>query len=156
MCQLLPSAFGLCVPIVAMCFCHVQHIWMVDSKGLITTKRRPDGNHLPSHKRLMARDDEEPIKELKDVIAHVKPHALIGLSAAGPSWHEVRACSGDGSAPQVSENDHVFDATPHALLRLSVFEQRPLRIRSMPTRLSAQNCFQAIPWRGLHGQVVHA
>lgn len=29
-----------------------------------------------------------PLQELKDIIAHVKPHALIGLSAAGPSWPE--------------------------------------------------------------------
>ena len=29
-----------------------------------------------------------PLQELKDIIAPVKPHALIGLSAAGPSWPE--------------------------------------------------------------------
>ena len=80
-------------------FAHMQHIWMVDSKGLIT-KKREDGDHLPKHKQLMARDDEEPIKSLKEVIAHVKPHALIGLSAAGPSWHKVRACLGAPRAHQ--------------------------------------------------------
>lgn len=28
------------------------------------------------------------LQDLKDIVAHVKPHALIGLSAAGPSWPE--------------------------------------------------------------------
>lgn len=59
---------------------------MVDSKGLITTKR---GDKLPKHKLEMARDDELPIKDLKEIIAHVKPHALIGLSGAGPSFTKV-------------------------------------------------------------------
>ncbi|BDA50170.1 NADP-dependent malic enzyme [Coccomyxa sp. Obi] len=60
-----------------------KHIWMVDSKGLITKKR---GDKLPSHKLEMAREDDPPLKDLKDIIAHVKPHALIGLSGAGPSF----------------------------------------------------------------------
>ncbi len=59
---------------------------MVDSKGLITKKR---GDKLPSHKQQMARDDDPPLKDLKDIIAHVKPHALIGLSGAGPSFKKV-------------------------------------------------------------------
>ena len=59
---------------------------MVDSKGLITKKR---GDKLPSHKQQMARDEDPPLKDLKDIIAHVKPHALIGLSGAGPSFKKV-------------------------------------------------------------------
>lgn len=62
----------------------------MDSKGLITKKR---GDKLPSHKELMAREDDPPLKDLKDIIAHVKPHALIGLSGAGPSFKKVRAQS---------------------------------------------------------------
>jgi malic enzyme len=65
---------------------------MTDSKGLITRKR-PDGDHLPKHKQEMARADDPPLKSLKEVIAHAKPHALIGLSGAGPSWTKARACS---------------------------------------------------------------
>ena len=60
---------------------------MVDSKGLITKKR---GDKLPSHKLEMAREDDPPLKDLKDIIAHVKPHALIGLSGAGPSFKKAR------------------------------------------------------------------
>ena len=67
---------------------HVQHIYMMDSKGLITTKR---GDKLPQHKQLMAHGDDVPVlKDLKDVIALVKPHALIGLTGGGPAWHKVR------------------------------------------------------------------
>ena len=73
------SRFGPCA----------QHIWMVDSKGLITRKRK-DGDHLPKHKQAMARVDDPPLESLKDVIAHAKPHALIGLSGAGPSWNKAR------------------------------------------------------------------
>ncbi|CAL5222208.1 g4539 [Coccomyxa viridis] len=61
-----------------------KHIYMMDSKGLITTKR---GDKLPEHKKLMAHGDDVPVlKDLKDVIAHVKPHALIGLTGAGPAF----------------------------------------------------------------------
>ncbi len=28
------------------------------------------------------------LQDLKDIIAHVKPHALIGLSAQGGAWKE--------------------------------------------------------------------
>ena len=66
----------------------MQHIYMMDSKGLITTKR---GDKLPQHKQLMAHGDDVPVlKDLKDVIAHVKPHALIGLTGAGPAFKKVR------------------------------------------------------------------
>lgn len=63
-------------------------LYLVDSKGLVTTSR---GDTLPAHKRPFARDPSEPdfpgdIKELKAIVGAVKPHAVIGLSAAGPSW----------------------------------------------------------------------
>ena len=61
---------------------------MVDSKGLITTSR---GDKLPEHKKQMARSDDTPnMKDLAEIIAYVKPHALIGLSGAGPSFEQVR------------------------------------------------------------------
>ncbi|CAK0786805.1 hypothetical protein CVIRNUC_010019 [Coccomyxa viridis] len=63
-----------------------KHIYMMDSKGLITTKR---GDKLPSHKQVMAHGDDIPnMKEMKEVIKHVKPHALIGLTGGGPAWHK--------------------------------------------------------------------
>lgn len=103
-----------------------RRIFMVDSKGLITTTR---GDKLPEHKQRYARDDGTPdmkvgcarrrpaprpaaqllvathhssktnagiaasrtapciplplrLQDLKEIVAHVKPHALIGLSGA--------------------------------------------------------------------------
>ena len=73
-------------------------IYMVDSKGLIHTSR---GDELPPHKTLFARNDQDlkdlgidpgkkenlaKMKDLKTLISAVKPHAMVGLSAAGPSW----------------------------------------------------------------------
>lgn len=61
-------------------------IYLVDSKGLVTTTR---GDELPEHKKVFARVESEKlgdIKGLKEIVARVKPHALVGLSAAGPSW----------------------------------------------------------------------
>lgn len=67
---------------------HGQAIFMVDSKGLITTTR---GDKLPEHKKEMARSDDTPnMKDLREIIAYVKPHALIGLSGAGPSFKQAR------------------------------------------------------------------
>lgn len=68
--------------------CARQAIYLVDSKGLVTSNR---GDALPAHKQLFAREPDETsfpgnIKDLKDIIAAIKPHALVGLSAAGPSW----------------------------------------------------------------------
>uniref|UniRef100_A0A1D1ZWR8 Malic enzyme n=1 Tax=Auxenochlorella protothecoides TaxID=3075 RepID=A0A1D1ZWR8_AUXPR len=61
-------------------------IYMVDSKGLITDTR---GDELPEHKQEMARRDGVPdMKDLREIVEYVKPHALIGLSAAGPVWTE--------------------------------------------------------------------
>ena len=70
----------------------LQRIYMVDSKGLVTTSR---GDELPEHKKLMARSDKETpnMKELSKIVAHVKPHALIGLTGGGPAWGKVRHLS---------------------------------------------------------------
>ena len=34
------------------------------------------------------------MKDLKDIIAHVKPHALIGLAGVGHVWNKVSSFSG--------------------------------------------------------------
>ncbi|CEP14010.1 hypothetical protein [Parasitella parasitica] len=54
--------------------------WIVDSKGLITTTR---GDKLAQHKVYYARDDNQgqQFKELIDIVNHVKPTILIGLSS---------------------------------------------------------------------------
>jgi len=63
-----------------------KSIYLVDSKGLITNTR---GDKLAPHKVPFARTDGTPdIKVLKEIVAHVKPHALFGLSGAGPSFGE--------------------------------------------------------------------
>lgn len=55
-----------------------KQIWTVDSKGLITTDRPG----LQEHKKFFARTDYQgpPLTNLVDIINHVKPTALVGLS----------------------------------------------------------------------------
>ena len=61
-------------------------IFMVDSKGLITTTR---GDALPAHKVAFARTDGTPdMKDLVEIVRHVKPHALVGLSGQGGAFTE--------------------------------------------------------------------
>jgi malic enzyme len=58
-----------------------RRIYMVDSKGLITTTR---GDTLNSWKTEFARTDGTPdMARLADIISHAKPHALFGLTGAG-------------------------------------------------------------------------
>ena len=75
----------------------MQAMYMVDRKGLITTTR---GDELPEHKKAAARSDGTPdMKDLRDVIAYVKPQTLIGLTGSGPAFTKVRGicvlCQGD-------------------------------------------------------------
>ena len=61
-----------------------SRIYLIDSKGLVTTTR---GDALPPHKRGLARTDGTPdAKSLVDIVASVKPHALIGLSGVGGAF----------------------------------------------------------------------
>ena len=61
-------------------------IFMVDSKGLITKTR---GDALPAHKVAFARTDGTPdMKDLVEIVRHVKPHALVGLSGQGGAFTE--------------------------------------------------------------------
>ena len=60
---------------------------MIDSKGLVTTTR---GDKLPEHKTIMARKDGTPdMKDLVDIVKHVKPHAVVGLTGGGEAWGQV-------------------------------------------------------------------
>ena len=61
-----------------------NRIFLVDTKGLVTTTR---GDKLAEHKKAFARSDGTPnMADLTEIIAHAKPHALFGLSGAGPSF----------------------------------------------------------------------
>ena len=53
--------------------------WLVDTKGLVTTDR---GDKLANHKVYFARDDNngQQFKTLAEVVDHVKPTILMGLS----------------------------------------------------------------------------
>ncbi|ESO89243.1 hypothetical protein LOTGIDRAFT_154334 [Lottia gigantea] len=62
-----------------------KQIWMVDSKGLIV-KNRPSGG-LTAHKEEFAQD-HKPIDKLEDVIATVKPTAIIGAAAQHGAFNE--------------------------------------------------------------------
>jgi len=63
--------------------------YFVDSKGLVTAHR---GDTLEKHKVAYARHDlqgVQPLKTLLDVVQHLKPTALIGLSGVGGSFGEA-------------------------------------------------------------------
>ncbi|KAH8925503.1 malate dehydrogenase [Atractiella rhizophila] len=64
-----------------------EMIWLVDSKGLIADNR---GDTLPPHKRSLSRSDPQTpkLKSLLEVVQHVKPTALLGLSTVGGSFTE--------------------------------------------------------------------
>jgi malate dehydrogenase (oxaloacetate-decarboxylating)(NADP+) len=54
--------------------------WLVDTKGLVTEDR---GDHLAEHKKYFSRRDNngKQYRTLEEVIAYVKPSALVGLAA---------------------------------------------------------------------------
>jgi len=59
-----------------------SQIYMFDQRGLLTTTR---GDELPDYSRDFARSDGTPdMASLLEVINYVRPHALFGLSGAGP------------------------------------------------------------------------
>ncbi|GAA5939675.1 uncharacterized protein JCM15063_005252 [Sporobolomyces koalae] len=59
--------------------------WLVDSKGLVSHNR---GDKLPEHKQYLARaeSDAPRLPNLLEVLKHVKPTALLGLSTVGGSF----------------------------------------------------------------------
>eukprot|EP00927_Polykrikos_kofoidii_P012830 TRINITY_DN15564_c0_g1_i1.p1 TRINITY_DN15564_c0_g1~~TRINITY_DN15564_c0_g1_i1.p1 ORF type:complete len:1142 (-),score=177.17 TRINITY_DN15564_c0_g1_i1:55-3123(-) len=60
------------------------HIYMFDQKGLLTTTR---GDELPAFNQPFARSDGiADTDQLVELINTVKPHALFGLSGAGPMF----------------------------------------------------------------------
>ena len=61
--------------------------WLVDTKGLVTTDR---GDRLAEHKKYFARTDNDgqQLRTLEEVIAYVKPSALVGLTATFGAFTE--------------------------------------------------------------------
>ncbi|KAM0754105.1 hypothetical protein T439DRAFT_322991 [Meredithblackwellia eburnea MCA 4105] len=59
--------------------------WLVDSKGLVATNR---GDKLPEHKVFLARTEEDApkLRTLEEVVRHVQPTALLGLSTVGGTF----------------------------------------------------------------------
>lgn len=63
-----------------------SHFWMVDSKGLITNNR---GDTLQKHKERFARTDmDKQLASLIEVVRHVKPTCLFGLSTVPNSFNQ--------------------------------------------------------------------
>ncbi|SCV73341.1 BQ2448_7267 [Microbotryum intermedium] len=62
-----------------------NRFWLVDSKGLVANNR---GDKLPTHKQYLARreDDAPKLKTLLEVVKHVRPTALMGLSTLGGAF----------------------------------------------------------------------
>ncbi|KAJ3119402.1 hypothetical protein HK100_000331, partial [Physocladia obscura] len=61
--------------------------YLTDSKGLLTSDRK-DASHYPHHKTLFMRSDlgGKQITTLEEAVEHIRPTALIGLSAVGGAF----------------------------------------------------------------------
>jgi malate dehydrogenase (oxaloacetate-decarboxylating)(NADP+) len=61
-----------------------RQVWMMDSHGLVTRRRLPE---LAPHKRDFAQD-EPALADLTEVIRHVRPTVLVGVSGQGGAFGE--------------------------------------------------------------------
>ncbi|OSX61139.1 hypothetical protein POSPLADRAFT_1146826 [Postia placenta MAD-698-R-SB12] len=106
-----------------------RRIWLVDSQGLIFDSRGP----MAEHKKYFSRPDYEgpPMTNLTDVINHVQPTALLGLSTMKGAF-----------------NQSVIEA-------MSALNPRPIIFPlSNPVRLSECEFDEAVQWS--RGQVIFA
>lgn len=91
-----------------------QKFYLVDSKGLVTDDR---GDKLPQHKRALSRKAGGPqYKTLEEVVEHVRPTALIGLSTVGGAFSEkiVKMMAGFKARPIIfplSNPSHLSECT---------------------------------------------
>ncbi|KDQ58467.1 hypothetical protein JAAARDRAFT_34273 [Jaapia argillacea MUCL 33604] len=106
-----------------------DRISLADSQGLVFDKRGP----LPEHKKYFSRKDYDgpPIKDLLEIIEHVKPTALLGLSTIKGAF-----------------NKEVIEAMSRLNPRPIIF---PL---SNPVRLSECEYHEAVEWS--NGTVIFA
>ncbi|KAH9940321.1 malic enzyme [Amylocystis lapponica] len=106
-----------------------DHIWLVDSQGLIFDGRGP----MAEHKKYFSRSDYTgpPMTDLTDIIEYVKPTALLGLSTLKNAF-----------------NQSVVETMAALNPRPIIF---PL---SNPVRLSECEFDQAVEWSG--GEVIFA
>ncbi|GAA5974298.1 hypothetical protein JCM11641_006720 [Rhodosporidiobolus odoratus] len=62
-----------------------SRFWLVDSRGLVAHNR---GDTLPEHKKYLARSESDApkLRTLQEVVEHVRPTALLGLSTVGGTF----------------------------------------------------------------------
>ena len=98
-----------------------NRIWLIDSKGLVTTQR---GDTLQAHKVPYARD-EKPIEGLLKAVQEIKPTVIIGASGQGQTF------------------------TREVIETLCQFNERPVLFAlSNPTSKSECSAEQAYNWSG--------
>ena len=72
---------------MCVCLCLLQRIYMIDSKGLVTTTR---GDELPAHRKIFACSNGTPdMKDLTKIVKYVKPHAVVGITGGREAWGQV-------------------------------------------------------------------
>ncbi|CAI4213775.1 unnamed protein product [Parascedosporium putredinis] len=101
-----------------------EKFWLVDTKGLVTKDR---GDKLAEHKKYFARDDNNghQFRSLEEVIAYVKPSALIGLTATFGVFTEsvVRALKASVDAGGLGRRPILFPLSNPLTKAECTFEQ---------------------------------
>lgn len=100
------------------------------SQGLVANNR---GDELPEHKRYLARreSDAPRLKTLQEVVEHVKPTALLGLSTVGGTF------------------------TPEILARMTDFNARPI-VFALSNPVAQAECTFEEAVEGTKGRVLYA
>jgi malate dehydrogenase (oxaloacetate-decarboxylating)(NADP+) len=98
--------------------------WLVDTKGLVTKDR---GDKLAEHKKFFARTDNNghQFSSLEEVIAYVKPTALVGLTATYGVFTEsvVRALKASVDAGGLGRRPILFPLSNPLTKAECTFEQ---------------------------------
>uniref|UniRef100_L2GEC8 Nadp-dependent malic enzyme n=4 Tax=Colletotrichum gloeosporioides species complex TaxID=2707338 RepID=L2GEC8_COLFN len=98
--------------------------WLVDTKGLVTKDR---GDKLAEHKKYFARTDNNghQFRTLEEVIAYVKPSALVGLTATFGVFTEsvVRALKASVDAGGLGRRPVLFPLSNPLTKAECTFEQ---------------------------------
>ena len=98
--------------------------WLVDTKGLVTQDR---GDRLAEHKKYFARTDNggHQFRTLEEVIAYVRPSALVGLTATYGVFTEsvVRALKASVEAGGLNRRPILFPLSNPLTKAECTFEQ---------------------------------